>query len=162
LNIVTTEKENLTGELGIAKTALNESNNRIEYFKKALNEIYTLIEGLVNSEGTINPTFTPIMKTLEDLQKDITIILERGGSDVRVGGRRKRLRKHTTKKIKRGMKKRIIMKGGFYIGDYENDKPKTYHRRHKNKKSTSTRRRKKHRYTTTTSTGSRKRTSSSY
>lgn len=121
---------------------MNKSNKRIEYFEIALNEIYTLINNLISSEGNnnVDPNFTPIMGTLKALQEDITNILSSrnpvsGGSKVRGGGRRRRHRgKYSTRKIKKGMKKRIIMKGGFYIGNNNNNKPKTYHRRQKIKK----------------------------
>ncbi len=158
IKVITSDRDSIKAE---KDSVVLERDGALENIKKLnadLQEINDSVEGLktdVNNPD-VSALYQKILNKIKELQAMITNFNSEEVPGPGVGGRRRYRRKYITKKMKRGIKKGIIMKGGF-IADY---KPKT-HRRNKHKKISSSSRRsnRKHRYTTTTS---RVKTTSSY
>jgi len=155
---ITAEKEQIDREKEQITQQRNTAMKDIEKLKNDLNDINILVEGIKNSvaDTNISELYQKILNKIRGILDKINAFHSQQGNSSKGGRRRRTRRKYSTKKIKRGVKKGMIMKGG-YIADY---KPKTHRRqKHKKRSSSYSRRGKKNRYTTSTS---RLTTTSSY
>lgn len=137
--------QQLQTENAALKEQINNLNSNLISIEKALND---LDDTFITEQDK-----TSILTIIEQIKEAIRTFKQ--GKQYLTGGRRKRGRKFVTRKMKKGMKKGMMMRGG-YIADY---KPKTHRRQKDKKRSSSMRRGKKQRYTTSSS---RLTTTSSY
>jgi len=137
-------------QLTVENTALKKQLNNMNI---ELGLIEDALKGLDSKLITQNE-LQEVLDIIKQI-KDAIYTFTKSKEKYLTGGRQKRGRKFVTRKMKKGVKKGMMMRGG-YIAYY---KPKTHRRRKDKKRSSSMRRGKKQQYTTSTS---RLTTTSSY